>query len=261
MLQPKKSLGQNFLQDPNLIHKIVGTLDAPRSAPVVEIGPGLGALTEPLQQRFDHVTALEVDERMVTHLRQARPDLDVRHTDVLDVDWAALREEHGGERLHVIGNLPYYITTPILFGLLDARAHLAEAVLMMQLEVAQRLVAGPGSKTYGGPSVLVQLLSEPRLAFKVSKHVFFPKPDVTSAIVHLRFREDADPTRGVPVEHVREVVRTAFNQRRKMLRNSLSALADRDGAVLPERWSTRRPEKLSPKDFVELARALYTTSG
>ncbi|GIV58871.1 MAG: hypothetical protein KatS3mg042_1784 [Rhodothermaceae bacterium] len=119
-MKPRKSLGQNFLTDPNVARKIVGALRAPEGAAVVEIGPGTGALTGLLHERFPDLTALEVDDRAVALLRERFPGLDVRHADVLDVDWAALAREKG-RPLYVIGNLPYYITSEILFGLLDAR--------------------------------------------------------------------------------------------------------------------------------------------
>ncbi len=249
---PKKSLGQNFLQDPNTVRKIAGSLEAEPGAAVVEIGPGTGALTGALLERFPDLTALEIDERAVAYLLEEWPALDVRHGDVLEVDWAALAAEKGGP-LHVIGNLPYYITTPILFGLLEARAHLREAVLMMQLEVAQRIVAAPRSKTYGILSVLVQLQARPELLFRVSPNVFYPRPDVTSAVLRLTFPE-AEPLEDAAF--VREVVRAAFNQRRKTLHNSLHAWTREGGVELPKKWKRARAEALSPQDFVDLAQYL-----
>src|SRR5690606_14958910 len=161
-VRPKKSLGQHFLRDPNTIRKIAAAVGAPAGAPVVEIGPGTGALTEELLRHHPDLTAVEVDERAVAHLREALPGLDVRHQDVLDADWAALAEEKG-DKLWIVGNLPYYITSPILFSLLDARVHLRRAVVMMQKEVAERLVAAPRTKAYGILSVQTQLLARPTL--------------------------------------------------------------------------------------------------
>ncbi|MEM9998468.1 MAG: rRNA adenine dimethyltransferase family protein, partial [Bacteroidota bacterium] len=137
-LRPKKSLGQHFLHDRHAIARIVAALEAAPSDPVVEIGPGTGALTKPLAERFARLVALEVDPRAIAVLRAELPDLDVRHADVLDADWGALAgemdsDEHG---LTVVGNLPYYITSPILFALLGARRYLRRAVVMMQKEVA-----------------------------------------------------------------------------------------------------------------------------
>lgn len=254
-ITPKKSLGQNFLRDPNTVRKIIGSLQAPPGGHVVEIGPGTGALTGDLRERYATFTALEVDQRAVAYLKNAHPDLDVRNCDVLQVDWKALVAEKGGP-LHVIGNLPYYITSQILFGLLDNRTHFREAVMMMQLEVAQRLVAVPRTKAYGILSVLVQLQSNPRLLFRVSRNVFYPKPDVTSAVIRLSFEDEPSLLEGLDLEHLRRVVRTAFNQRRKTLHNSLSLWTRDQGIVLPDQWKSRRAEELTPAAFVELAHYL-----
>lgn len=256
-IRPKKSLGQNFLRDPNTIRKIAASVGAPEGAAVVEIGPGTGALTEELLRFYPDLTALEVDERAVEHLRETLPDLDVRHADVLETDWAALAEEKGG-RLWVVGNLPYYITSPILFSLLDARQHIRRAVVMMQKEVAERLVAVPRTKAYGILSVQTQLLARPSLLFDVSRHVFYPKPDVTSAVVALDF--DAPPL-GTDVERLRRTVRTAFNQRRKTLRNSLKPITSETGQEVPEAYAGRRPEALEPVAFVALAQAIFPATG
>lgn len=254
-LQPKKSLGQHFLHDPNMIRKVAGTLCAEPRDPVVEIGPGTGALTGRLAARYDDFTAIEIDERAVAALREEHPNVDVRHTDILETDWSALAREKG-RALHVIGNLPYNITSPILFSLLDARDALSEAVLMMQREVAERLTVPPGNKRYGAPSVQVQLLAEPELLFRVSRHVFEPKPNVESAVVRLSFGEDANRTEGVEVAWLRTLVRAAFGQRRKMLRNSLRKWTKDQGIAFPNGWDRKRAEALSPEQFVELARHL-----
>jgi 16S rRNA (adenine1518-N6/adenine1519-N6)-dimethyltransferase len=244
MLKPRKRLGQNFLQDPNVIRKIVGSLSG--RGPIVEIGPGMGALTGLLLEKDPALTALEVDDRFVTLLREAHPTLDVRNQDVLEVDWASVAKERGGP-LRVIGNLPYYITTPILFSLLDApRGTISEIVVMMQKEVAQRIVGVPKTKAYGILSVILQKLSRPELLFDVSPNVFYPRPEVTSAVI--RFDLDV-PELPVADRHFRNVVRMAFGQRRKTLRNSLSRI----GAPVPEPYSGLRAEALTPDDFVTLA--------
>ena len=265
---PKQSLGQNFLRDPNTVRKIAASLRTSERAPVVEIGPGTGALTDVLLERYPDLTAIEVDARAVALLRERFPGLDVRHQDVLEVDWGALAREKGGP-LHVIGNLPYYITSPILFSLLDAQlgqgrtacpapdaGSVREAVVMMQLEVAERLVAAPRTKAYGILSVVFQLYAAPELLFRVSRNVFFPKPDVASAVVRLAFGETDVQTSDVEAGLLREVVRAAFNQRRKTLRNSLSRWTKDAGLALPPGWERRRAEELTPDEFVELTRYL-----
>ena len=249
---PKQSLGQNFLHDPNIIRKIAASLRAPAGAAVVEVGPGTGALTEELLKTHPRLAALEIDQRAAAHLKKTLPSLDVRHQDVLEVRWPALAGELGSP-LYVIGNLPYNLTSPILFDLLDARVHLREAVLMVQKEVAERFVAVPRTKAYGILSVLVQHHAEAELLFDVSPNVFYPRPDVTSAVVRLTFGKegsDVDP------EWLRVLVRAAFNQRRKMLRNSLSAWTKDRGIGFPHDWDRKRAEALSPEDFAELARHL-----
>lgn len=252
MLKPIKRLGQNFLQDPNTIRRIVDALGANPGDTVVEIGPGTGALTRLLHERFEHFTAIEVDERAVALLREDIPGLDVRHLDVLEVDWTALASSMEAERMFVIGNLPYYITSQIIFGLLEADSVIAEAVIMMQYEVAERLVAKPRTKSYGILSVAVQLEATPEILFPVSRNVFYPKPDVRSAMVKLRFPGTHETDIHDP-PFLRQVVRTAFNQRRKTLRNSLSRLSNDPMPDLPESWAGRRAEELSPHDFVRLA--------
>jgi 16S rRNA (adenine1518-N6/adenine1519-N6)-dimethyltransferase len=250
-ISPKKSLGQNFLKDPNTIRKIVSALQALPDDHVVEIGPGIGALTDVLVEQYATFTAIELDQRAVAFLLEKHPDLDVRREDVLDVDWAALVKGKGGP-LHVIGNLPYYITSQILFTLLDARPHIREAVVMMQLEVAERLVAQPRTKEYGILSVAVQLHTRPELLFRVSPNVFYPKPDVTSAVIRLTFtKENGDEV--VDSAFLRLVVREAFSQRRKTLRNTLSRWTKDRGIDLPNGWDRSRAEELSPQDFVALA--------
>lgn len=253
--RPKQSLGQNFLQDPNIIRKIVAAVRSPDDAHVVEIGPGEGALTESLMAKYPLFTALEIDERAVRHLRERLPGVDVRHQDVLEVDWHALAAEKSAP-LYVVGNLPYNLTSPILFGVLDAPTSVREAVLMMQREVAERLVAEPRTKAYGILSVQTQTLSRPELLFTVSPNVFYPRPDVTSAVVRLTLSADAAETDGLDVAFFRDVVRAAFNQRRKTLRNSLGRWTREMGIELPDGREKQRAEELSPQEFVHLARYL-----
>jgi 16S rRNA (adenine1518-N6/adenine1519-N6)-dimethyltransferase len=221
---------------------------------VVEIGAGTGVLTELLAERYQTFTALEIDERAVDVLRERLPDVDVRQEDVRETDWGALTDEKGGP-LHVISNTPYYLTSPLLFALLRNREHLAEAVLTMQREVADRLVAKPSTKDYGILSVLLQLFAAPEKLFAVPPQVFSPQPDVTSAVVRLRFDPAQEPE-GLCFDDVRRYVRAAFNQRRKMLRNSLSAWTKEQGVGFPHDWGRKRAEALTPDEFATLARHL-----
>ncbi len=251
---PKQSLGQNFLHDPNMAEKIVGTLQAPPDAHVVEVGAGTGTLTALLAERYDRLTALEIDERAVEVLRDKHPDVDVREEDVLETDWTAVAAEHDGP-LCVISNMPYYLTSELLFALLENRRHVAEAVLTMQEAVAERLVAEPKTKAYGILSVLLQLFSDPTLCYSVPPQVFKPQPDVSSAVVRITFGEGDGPS-DLVLDDVRPFVRSAFNQRRKMLRNSLSAWVKEQDVDLPHDWGRKRAEALKPDDFAELAQYL-----
>lgn len=252
--RPKQSLGQNFLHDPNMAEKIVEALEAPPDAHVVEVGAGTGVLTERLAEQYENLTAIEIDERAVEVLRERVPGVDVREEDVRETDWAALAEEKGGP-LCVISNTPYYLTSPLLFSLLEQRQHLTEAVLTMQREVADRIVAEPSTKAYGILSVLLQLFAAPEKLFTVPPQVFSPQPDVTSAVVRLRFDTEEEPE-DLCFDDVRRYVRAAFNQRRKMLRNSLSAWTKEQGVDFPNDWGRKRAEALTPQEFATLARHL-----
>ena len=254
-IRPKQSLGQNFLRDPNIVRKIVDAIGAPPDAHVVEIGPGTGALTGLLLERFATFTAVEIDDRAVALLRKTYPGLDVRHGDILQVDWEDLARQKGGP-LWVVGNLPYNITSQVLFSLIDAGATIREAVVMMQHEMAQRLVADIRTKEYGILSVQVQLHARPELLFKVSPNVFYPRPDVTSAVVRLDFSERFSEVTSVGHEFLRHVIRSAFNQRRKTLHNSLSEWTRGREIPLPDAFKKRRAEELEPAEFVQLARYL-----
>lgn len=253
--RPKQSLGQNFLHDPNMVQKIVDTLEAPPEAHVVEVGAGTGALTGALAERYNTLTAIEIDKRAVEVLRANLPGCDVRQQDMMELDWGALADEKGGP-LHVISNTPYYLTSQLLFALLDARPYIAEAVLTMQKEVAERLVAEPRTKAYGILSVIMQLYAQPDLRFTVSPHVFYPQPDVHSAVVRLKYPPLTGDRAAVDPGWVRTLVKAAFNQRRKMLRNSLSTWTKDQGIELPNDWGRRRAEALAPEDFVEIAHYL-----
>ncbi|MDX1617370.1 MAG: 16S rRNA (adenine(1518)-N(6)/adenine(1519)-N(6))-dimethyltransferase RsmA [Balneolaceae bacterium] len=249
-LRPKKSLGQHFLVDSNMIEKIADSVQAGREERVVEIGPGTGTLTEALLERFPNFQAVELDQRAIEVLESKFQDLDVLHKDVLNVDWETLSA--GKEKTHVIGNLPYYITSQILFSLLDARAFLADAVLTMQKEVAERLVAGIRTKDYGILSVQTQLMSTPEILFGVPPQVFSPPPRVDSAVVRLTFDKGE---LACSDSNLKTVVRTAFNQRRKKLSNALKPLLSKEN--LPEGFDfDKRAEAWQPQLYEKLTARL-----
>lgn len=245
-IRPKKSLGQHFLTDPNIIDKIADAVPATPGDRVIEIGPGTGALTEALLERFDDLLAVELDERAIALLNEKFDGLTIHHENVLDVDWKQL--SIGKEHTHVVGNLPYYITSQILFALLEQRSEMADAILMMQKEVAERLVAEIRTKDYGILSVQTQLMSRPEILFPVSRHCFKPQPNVESAMVKLTF--DKEELRCTD-QHLKTVVRTAFNQRRKKLSNALKPIIPKK--ELPVGFDfDKRAEAWQPSEYEKL---------
>ena len=222
-IRPKKSLGQHFLTDDNIIQKIADAIPAEEGHRVIEIGPGTGALTEALVDRYEDLLAVELDERAIEVLEHKFDDLKIHHNNVLEVDWEQL--SIGKEKTHVVGNLPYYITSQILFSLLEHRAFLSDALLMMQKEVAERIVSDIRSKQYGILSVQTQLMSTPEILFPVSRHCFKPQPNVESAMIKLSFDKQ---NLSCSDKHLKTVVRTAFNQRRKKLSNALKPIIPKD---------------------------------
>lgn len=213
-----KRLGQNFLIDPNIVRKIVSLAALRPDDTVLEIGPGRGALTAGLCAEAGRVIAVEIDPQLQPYLQESLAhcrNLDLRIADGLEFPFASLPP-----RTVVVANLPYYASTPLLFAMLDARAHLDRMVLMLQTEVALRLAAKPNSEDYGILSVLTQEAAEVDVAFRVSANCFRPRPTVGSAVVHLTIRsqEGFDPIRH---EKFRRLVRASFAHRRKTLVNSL----------------------------------------
>ena len=249
-IRPKKSLGQHFLTDTNMIHKIADAVEAGPGDRIIEIGPGTGTLTEALVERFEDVVAVEIDQRAVEVLEENFPDLKVIHMNVLEVDFEEL--SIGKEKTHVVGNLPYYITSQILFLLLENRTLLADALLMMQKEVAERIVADIRTKDYGILSVQTQLMSTPEILFDVPRQVFNPQPNVDSAMLRLTF--DKGPL-ACSDENLKTVVRTAFNQRRKKLSNALKPVVSKDNQ--PENFDfDKRAEAWEPSVYEKLTARL-----
>lgn len=254
--RPKKSFGQHFLHDQRYIQQIVNMI-APRSDDaVVEIGPGEGALTLPLLKAAGRLTAIELDTDLIPGL-QARADgvgsLEIVHADVLKVDFTALAQRLGVPRLRIAGNLPYYISSPILFHCVDHFDAMADLHFMLQKEVVDRMAAEPGSKVYGRLSVMLQLACRVEPLFDVPPEAFRPPPKVESSVVRLRplaasERHDADPA------HVYAVVKAAFAQRRKTLSNALKQLLDASAIGDADVDPKARAETLPPEDFVRLAK-------
>ena len=258
----KRALGQNFLIDPNVQRKIVAALGAGPGDEVLEIGPGVGALTRHLAGRVRRLVLVELDNALAARLREefaGDPSVEVVNEDVLDVPLERITADPG--RLKVIGNIPYNITTPILFGLLERRPRPAAIVLMVQREVADRILEPAGSKTYGALAVGVQAVADVSRVMNVSRDAFRPIPDVMSSVVRI---VPHAPPRLSPEEEtaLRELTRAAFQQRRKqfqrILRDAYHLSVD-DVAHVGRAAGmdlVQRPETFSPQKFIDLARVL-----
>ena len=257
--RPRKRFGQHFLTDPRALERIADALGPDESQTVVEIGPGRGALTDVLAARCRRLVAIEIDRDLAAHLRTryaGQPVVEVVEGDALEVDWGAI----AGPSYLLAGNLPYYITTPLIFRIL-ATPRPTRAVLLVQREVAARLVAAPGSSDYGALSVNVQVTADVRVVAKVSAGSFHPKPKVDSAIVLLTPLRD--PLLGAGEEEsFRRFVQAAFGMRRKTILRVLRELWVPDAGQAAEKLAALgletsvRPEVLSPVDFVRLYRSV-----
>lgn len=250
-LKPKKFLGQHFLADENIARKIVQSLDAPPDACVVEIGPGMGVLTKYLLERFDDFRVVEYDPDAVNYLEEKFQEQKIRVEagDFLKWEIAEKMNRPG----HFIGNLPYNVTSPILFRLLENRDWVESGVFMVQKEVADRVCAVEGgtAKERGILTILLDCYFEMHKGFKVSASVFRPPPKVVSAVFSMVRRPDVD----VPFYPLKVVVKAAFNQRRKTLRNALKKLEFEPGGF-PEAWLSLRAEALTTAQFVQISQAL-----
>lgn len=267
-LKAKKSLGQNFIIDTNILRNIVAAGDVDEETTVIEIGPGIGALTEQIAKSAKEVFAFEIDDRLLPVLEDTLAPYDnitVFHQDILTVDFDQFQKDYlqGSSRIVVIANLPYYITTPIIMHLLESSLPVESMVLMMQKEVASRLEAVPSTKAYGSLSIAIQYRTEVEIAFTVPKTVFMPQPNIESAIIRLDVLKN--PAVQVQNEELfSTIVRASFVQRRKTIWNNLRrALDDKEKEeTLREAFATaeidpsRRGESLSVQDFGALADAL-----
>jgi 16S rRNA (adenine1518-N6/adenine1519-N6)-dimethyltransferase len=258
----KKSLGQNFLVDPNIQRKIAESIQPSADDEVLEIGPGQGALTRHLAGGVRRLVLVELDNQLVERLREefgSRPDVEVVHADFLDVTLEQISDDPAG--LKVIGNIPYNITTPILFALLERRPRPRQIVLMVQREVADRILAPPGSKTYGALAVGVRTVAVAERVLNVGRKAFRPVPDVESAVI--RVTPHIPPQLSEREESaVRTLTRAAFGQRRKQFQRILRdayRLSPADVEAMERRTGLElqaRPETFAPEHFIELARAL-----
>jgi len=259
--RPKKSLGQNFLRDVNVLRNIVTAIKPIEGDVICEIGPGDGSLTRGLVDSDAQVIAVELDDVLFARLRSefSENQLTLFHQDVLTTDFHHLAQsEH--KRLRIVGNIPYNITSPILFRLIDFRHDIIDATLMMQREVAHRIVAQPRTKDYGILAVATQLVADVQLHFDVSPRSFRPIPDVVSSLVRVSFLDS--PRFPVRDElFMRLFIRTAFGKRRKMLRNSLLDIVKTRDVLDGILHLDERPEALTVQQLVGMANSLFERVG
>jgi len=256
MVRPKKHFGQHFLRDKNIARKVADALSYRGYEYVVEVGPGTGMLTDFLTEKPVRLILIEKDRESVEFLKKKYAGKDIRiiEGDFLKIDLPALTQ---GKEFAVIGNFPYNISSQIVFKILENRNYIPEAAGMFQKEVAERLAAGPGSKTYGILSVLTRLYYDVKILFTVPPSVFYPPPKVMSAVVKFTRKKEFP---NVDYQEFASFVKKAFNQRRKTLRNSLKN-ANLPTGKLPADWGSKRPEALSPEDFVRLFRLISGNGG
>ena len=263
----QKKFGQNFLIDEHVISKIINGAGGTKDDFVLEIGPGIGTLTQYLAEAAREVAAVEIDRKLIPILKETLSEYDnvtVINEDILKVDIRALAlEKNGGKPIKVVANLPYYITTPIIMGLFESHVPIDNITVMIQKEVAARMKVGPGSKDYGALSLAVQYYAEPYLVANVPANCFIPRPNVDSAVI--RLTRHAEPVAAVDNERLLfDIIRASFNQRRKTLQNGLKnsnlISASKEDIVeaireagLPE---TVRGEALTLEQFAELANVL-----
>jgi len=253
-LGPSRALGQNFVVDPNTVRRIARLADVGPDTHVVEIGAGLGSLTLALVETGASVTAVELDRYLVPVLREVVADHPVRviEGDAMRLDWTELLAEH--DRWTLVANLPYNVATPLVLDLLADVPAIERMFVMVQKEAGERLAAAPGSGTYGIPSVKVALRATARIVGKVGPDVFLPRPRVDSALVEIVRRDElataADP------ELLVDLMESAFNQRRKMLRRSLASRVSPEAFAAADVSPEDRPERLSVQDWGRLTDAV-----
>ncbi|MEW6654404.1 MAG: 16S rRNA (adenine(1518)-N(6)/adenine(1519)-N(6))-dimethyltransferase RsmA [Bacteroidota bacterium] len=255
-LKPLKRFGQNYLIDKNTIRKIVARFSPSENDNIVEIGPGQGALTSLLSQAVKNYKAIEIDKRVIDDLKLSFPAVEFINADFLEIRLSELAK---GNKLRVIGNIPYNITSPIIFKLIEEREFVSDSLMMVQYEVAKRITGKPRTKDYGILSVLTNYFADTEFCFKIPPTVFYPKPNVDSAILAIKFGKSTPDD--VNDKLFVKVVKAAFGNRRKTLKNSLSnnAFGDLDLASFPLDL-TRRAEELTIEQFVELTKLIQQNS-
>lgn len=267
----QKKYGQNFLIDGNILAKIVDAAQITEDDCVLEIGPGIGTMTQYLAEAAGRVTAVEIDRELIPILEETLSsyhNVTVLCEDILKVDLAALAEENGGRPLKVVANLPYYITTPIIMALFESRMPLASITVMVQSEVADRMQTGPGSKEYGALSLAVQYYAKPEVVARVPASCFLPRPNVDSTVVRLT-KYEKPPVDVSDESFLFAVIRASFNQRRKTLANGLANAGDlgvtrgQVETVLEEMElpATVRGETFTLERFAELSDRLLRLRG
>ncbi len=248
-VKPKKNLGQHFLTDLNIAKRIADTVDACPEIPVLEVGPGMGVLTQFLMEKPRLTKVVEIDSESVAYLNERFPRLrdNILGEDFLRMD---LTKVFDGKQFVLTGNYPYDISSQIFFKVLDYKDQVVCCSGMLQREVAQRLAAGPGSKTYGILSVLLQAWYDIEYLFTVDDNVFNPPPKVKAGVIRMVRNKVTDL--GCNERLFKTVVKTAFGQRRKMLRGSLKGMFPKDHPALKDSFFTKRPEQLSVAEFIAL---------
>ncbi|ADQ15435.1 16S rRNA (adenine(1518)-N(6)/adenine(1519)-N(6))-dimethyltransferase RsmA [Halanaerobium hydrogeniformans] len=270
-LRLKKGLGQNFLIDYNIIDIIINAAEIDGDELLIEIGPGIGSLTQALLEELKDgkLIAIEKDAEMVKVLKEIFPQqnkLKLLNEDALAIEWKKIAKENKGMGIKVIANLPYYVTTPIIMSILESEIELEKMIFMVQKEVGERMSSGPGTKKFGSLSVAVQYHMKPEIVHQVPSSVFLPQPDVDSVIVSLTpYSENPHQKKVIDQEFFFQIVKSIFQQRRKTLRNSLSKSAvinlDRDlvtkALELEGIGLKKRGEKLEISEMISITNRLY----
>ena len=265
----QKKFGQNFLIDPHVLDKIIGAAGVTKEDMVLEIGPGIGTMTQYLAEAAREVVAVEIDTKLIPILEDTLKEYDnvtVLNEDILKVDIRKIAEEkNGGKPIKVVANLPYYITTPIIMGLFESEVPLDSITVMVQKEVADRMQVGPGTKDYGALSLAVQYYAEPYIVANVPPNCFMPRPNVGSAVIRLQVHKNPD-IRVKDESLMFRIIRASFNQRRKTLQNSLShdpqlGISKEVVARILEEMglsATIRGEALSLQQFAQFSDLVFT---